>query len=243
MPQEFGLHRLDNHELKRLLKALHRDVFTSPITRSSLIEKAFGHIEAHLDLVVGRDVAGAKAVVIAALNERDGARASGAQMVYCGVPAPGTRSRDMVDQVRDQLAAATQSVHVYGLRLGDDGGLLRTLGALIGGRDVKVRLVFDAVGLAQPEQEVARFVAQSFGAHPALSVFASPRARLRARVVVVDDGKVLLTSGELTAREEDGCIDLGVVFRDSGYNRVLSEEWNRLLAVGAVVPVDLTSEG
>ncbi|MEY4515547.1 MAG: hypothetical protein RLZZ450_7669, partial [Pseudomonadota bacterium] len=74
MSQEFGLHRLANPELQRLLRALHRDVFTGTITRSSLIEKAFGHIEAHLDLVVGRDVASAKAVVIAALAERDGAR-------------------------------------------------------------------------------------------------------------------------------------------------------------------------
>jgi len=250
MPQEFGLHRLSDHELKRLLRALHRDVFTEQITRSALIEKAFGHIEAHLDLIVGRDVPGAKAVVIAALAERDGVRGQGAQLVYCGPAAPGTRSRDFLDQVRDLLAGATKSIEVYGLGVdlgaraepgasADDRTLLRTLGALMGGRDVKVRLVFDARHLAEPLESVRRHVVDSFGSYRALEVFAALEARFRARVVVVDEAKVWVSSGELTTHEEDGFIDVGVVFSDSAYLRALHEEWKRLVDVGVCVPVAL----
>jgi hypothetical protein len=237
MPQEFGLHRLPDHELKRLLRALHRDVFTGQITRSSLIEKAFGHIEAHLDLIVGRDVPGAKAVVIAALAERDGVRGQGAQLVYCGPAAAGTRSRDFLDQVRDLIASATKSIEVYGLCTTDDRALLRTLGALMSGRDVKVRLVFDAKDLDEPVETVRRHVTHGFGSYGALEVFASLRASFRARVVVVDEAKVWVSSGELTTHEEDGFIDIGVVFSDTAYQRALQEEWKRLVAVGACVLV------
>lgn len=243
MSQEFGLHRLANQELQRLLRALHRDVFTGTITRSSLIEKAFGHIEAHLDLVVGRDVPAAKAVVIAALAERDGARGQGAQLVYCGPPAPGTRSRDFLDQVRDLIASATKSIDVYGLRTTDDRELLRTIGALMSGRDVKVRLVVDAKDLDDPVANVRRHVAQGFGAYGSLEVFASLRAAFRARVVVVDDNKVWVSSGELTTHEDDGFIDIGVVFSDSAYNRALAEEFTRLVTVGACVRVPVQDEG
>ncbi|MDB4974589.1 MAG: hypothetical protein JWN48_2930 [Myxococcaceae bacterium] len=239
MPQEFGLHRLATPELTRLLRALHRDVFTSPITRSALIEKAFGHIEADLDLVVGRDVASAKALIIAVINERDGIRGQLASLSYCGVPAPGTRSRDVIDQVRELVASATRSVHLYGLTLGDDRGLLRTLAALMSGRDVKVRLVFDGAGESDPVARTRAFVAESLrhNHNELLEAFVCTRARLRGRVLVVDDTKVLVGSGDLTASEEDACIDFGAVFSDGGYIRMLAEEWSRMLANEIVLPV------
>jgi alcohol dehydrogenase class IV len=82
----FGLHRLSNPELERLLRALHRGALVSPITRSDLIEKAFGHIEGHLDLLVGRDVAAAKALVIAVLGERAAQKAREGKLSFGGLP-------------------------------------------------------------------------------------------------------------------------------------------------------------
>lgn len=241
MPQEFGLHRLATPELKRLLRALHRGVLPSPISRSSLIEKAFGHIEGHLDLIVGRDVASAKAVIIAVLAEREGDRGQLVSLSYCGVPGPGTRSRDLLEQVRELVASATQSVHLYGLRIGDDRGLLRTLSSLMSGRDVRVRLVFDQPSDATRDAvaQVSDYVAHSLRAnqHALLEAFVCTRARFRARVVVVDDAKVLVTSGEFTATEEDGFIDAGALFGDGGYIRALSEEFLRLVTSEVVLPV------
>jgi phosphatidylserine/phosphatidylglycerophosphate/cardiolipin synthase-like enzyme len=159
--------------------------------------------------------------------------------VYCGPPAPGTRSRDFLDQVRDLIAGATKSIDVYGLSTTDDRALLRTIGALMSGRDVKVRLVFDAKNLDEPVASVRRHVAAGFGSYGALEVFASVRAAFRARVVVVDDNKTWVSGGELTTHEDDGFIDIGVVFSDSAYNRALAEEFQRLVAVGECVPVPL----
>jgi hypothetical protein len=65
-----GIHRVSTDELKRLLRALHRDAIGSPVTRWSLIEKGFGNIEGHLAHVVGQTSAGAKALIAAVLMER-----------------------------------------------------------------------------------------------------------------------------------------------------------------------------
>lgn len=239
---EFGLHRVSNAELTRLLRALHRGALPSPITRASLIEKAFGHIEAHLDSLIGRDLAAAKALVIAVLAERGqgsgaNARAS-ASLLYAGPPAPGTRSRDTLEQVRELLASASASAHLYGLRCDDDRGLLRTVGALLAGRDAAVRLVFASDDTSDPETNVRRFVSQRLpGEHARLELFVCTAARLRARAVVVDGARVLVTSGELTSREDDGFLDLGVRLEDVELARALEDEWSKLCATGAVRPV------
>ncbi len=235
MSQDFGLHRVGSTELKRLLRALHRDALASPISRSSLIEKAFGDIEGHLDLLIGRDTAAAKALLVAVLAERSGERGQVAALSYCGVPSAGTRSRDLADQVRELLASATQSVALYGLGVGEDPGLLHTVGALMGGRDVKVRAVFDIVP-ATPLAHVRAYVDEALSARTQLEVFAC--TGLRARLAVVDDTKVLLTSGPLTAVEEGGYLDVGVVFRDHAYVQAWNAEWQRLVALGVaqIVP-------
>ena len=64
---------MPSDELKRLLKALHRNLLRTPITRSGLIEAAFGHLEAELDAMVGRDHAGAQALIVCVLAEREAA--------------------------------------------------------------------------------------------------------------------------------------------------------------------------
>lgn len=233
----FGLHRLPNTELERLLRALHRGALPSPITRSSLIEKAFGHIEGHLDLVVGRDVAAAKALVIAVLAERANTPGAVARLAYCGPAGPGSRSRDLLEQVRELLATAKRGAAVYGLRLGGSAELYGTLRALVAGRDATLRLVFDAHGTDHPIEQVRAWVAQLLPAHPSIEVFAVNAVSLRARAVVVDDERVLITSGELDAREEDQCLDVGALVDDPIYARALSEEWARLIATGTCLPV------
>lgn len=69
-----GLSRVSDDDLKRLLKTLHRGHLRTPITRSGLIEAAFGHIEADLDPMVGRDLPSAQALIVCVLAERQAAR-------------------------------------------------------------------------------------------------------------------------------------------------------------------------
>lgn len=69
-PPNLGIHRVSTEELKRLMRWLHRGILPSPITRSALIEKAFGNQEGNLRTVVGLDTAAAKALIVAVLEER-----------------------------------------------------------------------------------------------------------------------------------------------------------------------------
>lgn len=241
-PSEFGLHRVASSELTRLLRALHRGALPSPVTRSALIEKAFGHIEAHLDLVVGRDLAAAKALVVAVLSERAGGgttQKSATSLVYMGPPAPATRSRDTFEQVRELLASATKSVHLYGLSTGDDRGVLRTVQALMSGREVRARLVFESDGSADALSRVRSLVRARMNDARLLELFVCTGAALRARAVVVDSERVLVTAGELTGAEEDGYIALGVLARDVEIARAIEDEWTKLCAVGVVQQVSL----
>ncbi len=244
MSLAFGLHKLPSQELKRLLRALHRGALPSPITRAALIEAAFGHVEAHLDVLVGRDLAAAKALLVAVLAERGTEPEASAAFVFTGPEAPGTRSRDTIEQVRELLAGATQSLALYGLRAGERSdetrALLRTVNALMLGRGVKVRLVFDGGTAAHSEgmrDSLRELVARELRTCVGLELFVAVGARLRARVALVDEERALVTSAELTGREEEGYIDIGVLLSDRAYVRALSEEWGRLLAIGACVPI------
>ena len=58
-------------QLKRLLKAIHRDVVTFPISRSNLIATAFGDFEEHLDIVIALDKEPATRVIVAVIAERE----------------------------------------------------------------------------------------------------------------------------------------------------------------------------
>ena len=65
-----GLTKVSNEELERLLRIVHRGAVPFPVSRASLVLCAFGHLEAELDLLVGLDQAGARAVLVAVIAER-----------------------------------------------------------------------------------------------------------------------------------------------------------------------------
>ena len=65
-----GLSRAPLRELKRLLKAVHRDALTFPLTRSNLIASGFGDVEEHLGLLQGLDKTAAQRLLVAVLAER-----------------------------------------------------------------------------------------------------------------------------------------------------------------------------
>lgn len=65
-----GLRGVPTGELEKLLRAIHREVLTFPVTRSNLIACAFGDIEQHLGLLVGLDQTAAQRLIVAVLAER-----------------------------------------------------------------------------------------------------------------------------------------------------------------------------
>jgi len=232
-----GLHRLASDELKRLLRALHRGALPSPVTRWALIEKGFGNIEGHLDNVVGRDVDSAKAMLAAVLAERASRGGASVELVYNGLPFPGTRSRDLIEQVRQLLTTATGSVEVYGLsphEAHEERGLLRTIAAVCDGRDVSGRLVFDTDGSRAAASRVSELVRKNFRRLEKIQAWTcvAPR-RFAARVVIVDEVRALVTSGELHGSEEDQQLSLGVLVQDPAYIAAWHKEWELLTQTGA----------
>ena len=65
-----GLSRVSTEDLTRLLKIVHRESVPFPISRASLVLCAFGHLESELDLLVGLDQKGARALLVAVIAER-----------------------------------------------------------------------------------------------------------------------------------------------------------------------------
>lgn len=233
---EHGLHRVSDAELKRLLKALHQGALRSPITRSNLIEAAFGHVEADLDSLIGMDVAAAQALVIALANERKGRRGLSLELQWMAPSAPGTASRDVLDLVKDLLSSAEKTVQVLGLRLDDSATITRSLRALIGGREVRCGVVLDLHDEAAPEQAAREFLELNFPDRhrPELSYCTFP---VRGRALVVDAHCTLMTSGQLSATDETPGLDAGLVVRDDALAARLLQEWERLVVVGAVKPL------
>jgi hypothetical protein len=65
-----GLSRVSTGELERLLRAVHRELLPSPLSRASLIGGGFGHIEEHLGLLLGLERIAVARVIVAVLAER-----------------------------------------------------------------------------------------------------------------------------------------------------------------------------
>ena len=214
----FGLHRLANPELERLLRALHRGALASPITRSDLIEKAFGHIEGHLDLLVGRDVAAAKALVIAVLGERAAQKAREGKLSFGGLPVPG-------EALGFELATATRVV--FGAGKADvvpawlqERGVTRVL-AVTGKTTTRGNALWDALGLRGID--VARFVVPSEPTVELVREGVAACLSARADAVIALGGGSVIDAGKaiaaLAANGGDPLDYLEVV----GHGRALSQ--------------------
>jgi hypothetical protein len=231
-----GLTLVSTDELLRLLKALHRGAFVAPVTRAQLIAQAFGNVELGLSPIVGRDLPSAIAIVTCVLSERTQGAKSAATLLHQGPAVPGTRSRDLVAQVLDLIASATAELDVLGLGLGEDRGLCRSLRTLVSSRGIRLRLALD---LPASEHAHARsFLAAHDLGLDTVAAYLPVRQRLRSRVVLVDTHSALITSGELTSREDDETFDSGALIRDSAFVLSTRAEWTRLIEAGALVRVE-----
>jgi hypothetical protein len=228
-----GIHRVSTPILTRLLRALHRGAVSVPITRSSLIEKAFGDFERDLDALVGLELRAAQAVIASVLKERGAKGGGGASLVYMGPPLPGTRSRDVRDVARELVATATKSLKVLGLRAdAEDGSLLSTLAAAAQGRSLSVEVALAPA----PDEAVAPLKARLA---PLGVVLSRVTGRgVRGYGLLVDGARLLVSSAPLEGSEEDGTLDLGAVIDDPLAVVAFDEEWARLVRAGVIVPLD-----
>src|SRR5690606_32021075 len=130
-------------------------------------------------------------------------------LAFSGVALPGTRSRDTLEQVRELLGGALESVLLMGVALGDDRRLMKGVSAVMQGRELKVRMLLDAHGHTDPQAAASAFVSEHFRERSQLEAYVCVGAKLSARAVVADGRRVFVTSGELTGLEDDGAIHVG----------------------------------
>ncbi len=142
--------------------------------------------------------------------------------------------------MRTLLTSAVSRVEIYGVRPNEERGLLRTLAAVCEGRDVPTRVVFDVRGMSDAQAAVREAIDRNFRHAFKLEAYVPAEASLSMRALCVDGTSVLVTSGELHGSEDDAHIDLGVLVNDPAYIKALDEEWQRLLATGAVLRVEPT---
>lgn len=231
-----GMTRVSTEDLLRLLKALHRGTLHEPISRSALIAGAFGHAEGGLGAIVGRDIASAVAMVSAVLAERENARAGKLHLSVQGPAVPGTRSRDMIEQVIELVASAATSIDLCGMTMTDDRRLARSLTAAIEARRLQARVIFAADAVEELEPRIRAYLT-SFGLPSTVQAWYAPRAQLRARVVIADQTRVLVGSSDLISTEEDGTFDVGVIIEDANFARALGDEWEKWMRAGELVLV------
>jgi hypothetical protein len=150
----------------------------------------------------------------------------------------------MIEQVRELLTSATQSVELYGLSVDDTSGLVRTVAAVCDGRDVPGRLVFETDGTDMALATVRELVRKEFRRTEKIEVWSNPATlRLSLRMVIVDKVRALVTSGSLHSSEDDKVLHLGVLLSDPAYIAAWHKEWDLLTRSGAgpeaLVRVDL----
>jgi hypothetical protein len=201
-----------------------------------LIEAAFGDHELHLGALVGLSPRAAQALIAAVLAER-GQQGVGASLSYMGAPCPGTRSRDMLDQVLYLLAPATSRIELIGVRPGDDPRLLRTISHLVDARGLSARVVFDARGGVEDLAAAKALADATLRGAARDAVYGCAALRLRARVVICDGRHVLVTSADLSSTEQAASFDVGALLDDPRYAASLLEELERALALGHWVAI------
>jgi len=228
-----GIHRVSTPILTRLVRALHRGVVSSPVTRANLIEKAFGDFERDLDALVGLEARAAQALIASVLRERGAKGGGSAALTYMGPPLPGTRSRDVRELAREQVATATRAITVFGLRAdASDGALLSTLAAAAQGRALAVK-----VALVAAEHGEALGTLRTRLGPLGVELYRLTTRQVRGYALLVDGARLLVSSAPLEATEDDGCIDFGALLDDPEAVRAFDDEWTRLLRAGELVRV------
>jgi hypothetical protein len=120
-----------------------------------------------------------------------------------------------------------------GIKLDEEHRLFKTLRALLAGRDITLELLLDNAS----EHDARAFLDQHLPERERVRVRLAVERALRARLVIVDEARVLVTTGELTTEEDDGFIDVGVRFTDASYIAQLRSEWEQLERAGILIPV------
>lgn len=242
-----GLSQVSDNELRRLLRAIHRDELPFPITRAGLIGGKFGNLEAELDPIIGRDKESARAMVTAVLAERartgSARRAAATQLIWKGPQVPGTGAREPFEVVQELIATAEREILIAGF--GTEGGraLWRTLHAAMVGRGLDATV---ALATAARLRDATAFVEDSwpyrdvrpgFYAAPADPGAGQPALRIAGPCVIVDEQRAAVWTGGFDPEAEPDRVQAGILVDDPTFAAMLARQWKLLIADKVLRPL------
>jgi len=245
------LRAVHSRELTALLEHLESGRVAAPVSGLTLQSLGLYGLAKHGKVLGSLNEAGTKALLQAVLAERDGA-AEGPELVWTGPEGMAATSRRTEVVFRDLLGSAERDVWMAGYSIDHGSDLFAPLHRAMVERGVRSRFLLNLQfrDNEKPEKTeeasagvlVNRFLEKQWPFEgPKPDIFYDPRtlqkksyASMHAKVVVVDEQRVLIGSANFTQRGQQRNIEAGVLLHDEGFAKQLVTQLQSLIDGGYV---------
>ena len=248
-----GLSPLSQRELRDLLRAVEAGWLDFPCNDLNLSQAG---VEPHHRSQVRHVLSpctpeAARNLLEAAIAERIYRPPPRLELVWTGPEAHGSTARDTGIVVQHLFQRANKSVIIGGFRFDHGAHLFRPLHEAMLRTGLEVAMFVDIEGHTDTASEARPYAERAIGAllrdnwpfgPPFPAVYYDPRSAiagppwvsLHAKCIVVDDCIVFVTSANFTERGQTRNIEVGVQIEDSGFARLLAQQWRSLVTGGLV---------
>ncbi|MCA9619779.1 MAG: DISARM system phospholipase D-like protein DrmC [Myxococcales bacterium] len=245
------LRAVSAQELTTLLEHLESGRLTAPLRALALQSLGLYELAKHAPLFAGLDATATKTLASAVLAER-AHRPQVPELVWTGPEGLAATSRRTEVVFRDLLGSAERDVWMAGYSIDHGGDLFAPLHRAMLDRGVKSRFLLNLELRAherpeKTEQATAALLANRFFTKqwpfegPKPTLFYDPRtlkkgvyASMHAKVVVVDEQRVLIGSANFTQRGQRRNIEAGVLLHDEAFAKQLVTQLQSLIDGGYV---------
>lgn len=245
------LRAVPDRQLTALLEHLGTGRTKAPVSGLTLQSLGLYDLAKHAKALAGLDARGLTAVLRAVLAERQG-RAHAPELVWTGPEGMAATSRRTEVVFRDLLGSAERDVWMAGYSIDHGNDLFAPLHRAMVDRGVKSRFLLnlqfrDSEKPEKTEEASAGVLVNRFFKRqwpfegPKPDIFYDPRtlqkkiyASMHAKVVVVDEQRVLIGSANFTQRGQQRNIEAGVLLHDAAFAKQLVTQLQSLIDGGYV---------
>jgi phosphatidylserine/phosphatidylglycerophosphate/cardiolipin synthase-like enzyme len=240
-----------NRELITLLEHLESGRLTAPVSGLALQSLGLYELAKRAELLGGLDAASTKALAEAVLAER-AELPEPPELVWTGPEGMAATSRRTEVVFRDLLGSAERDVWMAGYSIDHGSDLFAPLHRAMSERGVRSRFLLNLQFRDNEQHEkteeasasvlVNRFFKKQWPfKRPKPAIYYDPRtlkkgiyASMHAKVVVVDERRVLIGSANFTQRAQQRNIEAGVLLHDEAFAKQLVTQLQSLIDGGYV---------
>lgn len=245
------LRAVPSRELATLLEHLEAGAVAAPLSQLKLQSLGLYAAAACADLFAALDESATTTLLRAVLAERAQA-AEPAELVWTGPEGMAASSRRTEVVFRDLLGSAQRDVWMAGYAIDHGDSLFAPLHRAMLDRQVRARFLLNLQYKDNEQREkteeagaallVNRFLSQQWKFDgPKPDIFYDPRTlkkrsyvSMHAKVVVVDEARVLIGSANFTQRAQQRNIEAGVLLHDPTFAKQLVTQLQSLIDGGYV---------